>query len=64
MGSERVLQEEGSVKVMKRVHASTVTVGLGMEAVKATETSVCYPDICFAVEDYEEAFSSLVRQVT
>lgn len=50
----------GSVRVTKRVHASTVTAELDKVHKKVENPSVCYPNVCFAVEDFEDAFSGLV----
>ena len=58
------LPNDTSVKVAKSVHASTVTVGLDLKCAKPDTASVCYPDVCFAVEDYEDAFSSFVRSLS
>eukprot|EP00850_Spirogloea_muscicola_P013084 SM000087S23366 [mRNA] locus=s87:351869:356688:+ [translate_table: standard] len=47
-------------KVTKRVYASPSRARIDMEAAKALETVPAYPDICFAVDDYDNAFDSVV----
>eukprot|EP00210_Caulerpa_lentillifera_P000237 g230.t2 len=59
MQTEFELSESTTV-VSKHVHASTVSAGVNITHKKLNEAAICYPDICFAVEDFEEAFSSLI----
>lgn len=60
MQSDFALSEKTTV-VSKHVHASTMSAGVNISHKKSQQAEVCYPEICFAVEDFEEAFSSLVR---
>lgn len=47
-------------KVTKQVYASPSRARIDMDASKAFETVPSYPDICFAIDDFENAFEAVV----
>lgn len=50
-------------RVIKNVFASPTSMSLSDDHSKAEDSSapsVCYPDICFAIEDFEKELNSLV----
>lgn len=55
-----------ALSVTKRVFASPVVVAVNMDKPQArsaeSETVSCYPDVCFAVENFDDAFTDLVRR--
>ncbi|GAB4852395.1 hypothetical protein Ancab_016587 [Ancistrocladus abbreviatus] len=51
-------------KVVKTVYASPSRVNFHLDARKAIETVPAYPDICFAIEDFDSTFHALVLSDT
>ncbi|GBG65134.1 hypothetical protein CBR_g49495 [Chara braunii] len=47
-------------KVTKTVYASPACARIDMDTSKAQETVPSYPDICFAVDDYDDSFDSVI----
>eukprot|EP00897_Mesotaenium_endlicherianum_P005778 jgi/Mesen1/5228/ME000026S04531 len=47
-------------KVTKRVYASPSRARIDMDVSKARETVPAYPDICFAIDDYDDSFDAVV----
>ncbi|GKV10400.1 hypothetical protein SLEP1_g21770 [Rubroshorea leprosula] len=47
-------------KVVKTVYASPSRVNFHLDAKKAMETAPAYPDICFAVDDFDSTFDAVV----
>ncbi|GAQ90594.1 hypothetical protein KFL_006590070 [Klebsormidium nitens] len=47
-------------KVTKTVYASPSRARIDMDTSKASQTTPAYPDICFAVDDYDDTFDSVV----
>ncbi|XP_059631166.1 uncharacterized protein LOC132274036 isoform X3 [Cornus florida] len=47
-------------KVVKTVYASPSRVDFHLDSTKAIETTPAYPDICFAVDDFDSTFDAVV----
>ncbi|KAI4337075.1 hypothetical protein L6164_015532 [Bauhinia variegata] len=47
-------------KVVKTVYASPGRVNFQLDSTKAMETTSAYPDICFAVDDFDSTFHAVV----
>ncbi|KAI4316590.1 hypothetical protein L6164_024559 [Bauhinia variegata] len=47
-------------KVVKTVYASPSRVNFQLDSSKAMETTPAYPDICFAVDDFDSTFDAVV----
>lgn len=47
-------------KVVKTVYASPSRVDFHLDSTKAAETTPAYPDICFAVDDFDSTFDAVV----
>ncbi|CAH9119391.1 unnamed protein product [Cuscuta epithymum] len=47
-------------KVVKTVYASPSRINFHLDSRKATETTSAYPDICFAVDDFDSTFDAVV----
>ncbi|KAK0576190.1 hypothetical protein LWI29_013503 [Acer saccharum] len=51
-------------KVVKTVYASPSRVNFHLDSKKAMETTPAYPDICFAVDDFDSTFDAVVLSDT
>ncbi|KAK4787342.1 hypothetical protein SAY86_011175 [Trapa natans] len=51
-------------KVVKTVYASPSRITFHLDAKKEVETSPAYPDICFAVDDFDSTFDAVVLSST
>ncbi|KAH9690425.1 CW7 [Citrus sinensis] len=51
-------------KVVKTVYASPSRVNFQLDSKKAIETKPAYPDICFAVDDFDSTFDAVVLSDT
>ncbi|KAL9225655.1 hypothetical protein vseg_001552 [Gypsophila vaccaria] len=51
-------------KVLKTVYASPSRVNFHLDARKATQTVPAYPDICFAIDDFDSTFETVVLSDT
>ncbi|XP_056167669.1 uncharacterized protein LOC115666015 isoform X5 [Syzygium oleosum] len=51
-------------KVVKTVYASPSRVNFHLDSKKAIETTPAYPDICFAVDDFDSTFDAVVLSST
>ncbi|OVA09420.1 Protein of unknown function DUF2045 [Macleaya cordata] len=51
-------------KVVKTVYASASRVNFHLDSKKAIETSPAYPDICFAIDDFDSTFDAVVLTET
>ncbi|KAL9238021.1 hypothetical protein vseg_012501 [Gypsophila vaccaria] len=51
-------------KVLKTVYASPSRVNFHLDARKATETVPAYPDICFAIDDFDSTIDAVVLSST
>nr|KYP39475.1 Uncharacterized protein C22orf9 isogeny [Cajanus cajan] len=47
-------------KVVKTVYASPTRVNFQLDSKKAMETTPAYPDICFAIDDFDSTFDAVV----
>ncbi|XP_071923395.1 uncharacterized protein [Coffea arabica] len=47
-------------KVVKTVYASPSRINFHLDSRKAVETTAAYPDICFAVDDFDSTFDAVV----
>ncbi|RZC44429.1 hypothetical protein C5167_037386 [Papaver somniferum] len=47
-------------KVVKTVYASASRVNIHLDSKKEVETSSAYPDICFAIDDFDSTFGAVV----
>lgn len=55
----------GMVSVTHPVYASTTVTAVNLDSSRAKDANPqpCYPDICFAVDNFDNAFEDLVRQL-
>ncbi|CAI9777195.1 unnamed protein product [Fraxinus pennsylvanica] len=51
-------------KVVKTVYASPSRINFHLDSTKAIETTPAYPDICFAVDDFDSTFDAVVLNDT
>lgn len=54
----------GMISVTRPVYASTTVTAVNLDSSRAKDSNPqpCYPDICFAVDNFDNAFEDLVRE--